>query len=244
MATTSLLLSPHPIHHDQEEAALLLHLRHNRRRRHGGCPRCFRFRRQGKRQESSTHTSTSGPPRGRLRSAPALNPAVAEGGSHTNMRYRGCSATAIHSCSGAGIRGLTRALSRGRRGAPALLLLSPASPSPEPPSAKPGGCKDGGGGAPSPSLVVKPYGTPARQELRLGAGDEEKRPAAARSGAVEAESGPPWRDLLGGGVGRWYFHSLLVTTFPCRHARGTLPFGAAFWIPRLLEDLFVVDLGS
>uniref|UniRef100_A0A0E0HY34 Uncharacterized protein n=1 Tax=Oryza nivara TaxID=4536 RepID=A0A0E0HY34_ORYNI len=67
MATTSLLLSPHPIHHDQEEAALLLHLRHNRRRRHGGCPRCFRFRRQGKRQESSTHTSTSGPPRGRSR---------------------------------------------------------------------------------------------------------------------------------------------------------------------------------
>ncbi|EEE68591.1 hypothetical protein OsJ_27114 [Oryza sativa Japonica Group] len=68
---------------------------------------------------------------------------------------------------------------------------------------KPGGCKDGGGGAPSPSLVVKPDGTPARQELRLGAGDEEKRPAAARSGAVEAGSGPPWRDLLGGGVGRW-----------------------------------------
>uniref|UniRef100_A0A0E0NRG0 Uncharacterized protein n=1 Tax=Oryza rufipogon TaxID=4529 RepID=A0A0E0NRG0_ORYRU len=225
MATTSLLLSPHPIHHDQEEAALLLHLRHNRRRRHGGCPRCFRFRRQGKRQESSTHTSTSGPPRGR--SIPVQEQAYGEG--HDDITIIEC---------------LTRALSRGRRGAPALLLLSPASPSPEPPSAKPGGCKDGGGGAPSPSLVVKPYGTPARQELRLGAGDEEKRPAAARSGAVEAESGPPWRDLLGGGVGRWYFHSLLVTTFPCRHARGTLPFGAAFWIPRLLEDLFVVDLGS
>uniref|UniRef100_A0A0E0GIW3 Uncharacterized protein n=1 Tax=Oryza nivara TaxID=4536 RepID=A0A0E0GIW3_ORYNI len=56
---------------------------------------------------------------------------------------------------------------------------------------------------------------------------------------MEAGSGPPWRDLLGGGVG-----SLLVTTFPYRHARGTLPFGAAFWIPRPLEDLFVVDLGS
>uniref|UniRef100_A0A0E0IB32 Uncharacterized protein n=1 Tax=Oryza nivara TaxID=4536 RepID=A0A0E0IB32_ORYNI len=99
-------------------------------------------------------------------------------------------------------------MSRGRRGqrtshaASALLLHTPASSPPKPPPMKLGGCKDGGGGAPSPSLVVKPDGTPARQELRLGAGDEEKRPAVARSGAVEAGSGPPWRDLLGGGVGR------------------------------------------
>lgn len=103
----------------------------------------------------------------------------------------------------------TVAMSRGRRGrrtsraASALLLHTPASSPPKPPPMKPGSCKDGGGGAPSPSLVVKPDGTPARQELRLGAGDEEKRPAAARSGTVEAGSGPPWRDLLGGGVGRW-----------------------------------------
>ncbi|EEC83500.1 hypothetical protein OsI_29043 [Oryza sativa Indica Group] len=122
-------------------------------------------------------------------------------------------------------------MSRGRRGqrashaASALLLHTPASSPPKPPPMKLGGCKDGGGGAPSPSLVVKPDGTPARQELRLGAGDEEKRPAAARSGAVEAGSGPPWQDLLGGGVGSrcpgWSLNTLLtLISLRCRFLTG------------------------
>uniref|UniRef100_I1NVY1 Uncharacterized protein n=1 Tax=Oryza glaberrima TaxID=4538 RepID=I1NVY1_ORYGL len=87
--------------------------------------------------------------------------------------------------------------------------------------AKPGGCKDGGSGAPSPSLVVKPDRTPARQELRLGAGDEEKHPVAARSGAVEAGSAPPWRNLLSGGVGRLHADGLVLPQ----------PFGHHFPLP-------------